>query len=94
MMRQIVLFSRAAKETWKYSVFMEPTGGRPAITPALQNLDRSRNSQFPQAATADLEGNGVLEVKEMRDKSQSRLVRVSNKLLPNRFAINILQVTH
>ena len=45
---------------------MEPTGGRPAITPALENLDRVRNLHFLQAATAILEGNGVLEVKGIR----------------------------
>ena len=58
--------SSTTKKAWKYFVLMEPTGGRPAITPALEDLDRVRNSQFPQAAAAYLEGNGVLEVKGIR----------------------------
>jgi hypothetical protein len=47
-------------------VFIEPTGGGPAITPTLEDLDRIRNSQFLETDTAVLKEYRVLEIKEVR----------------------------
>ena len=63
---------------------MEPTGGRPAITPALENLDRIRNSQILQTGAAVHKGNRVLEIKVVRveqidESSPESLMQITPK---------------
>ena len=60
------MFTRTAKKTGKYFIFVKPTGGGPAIAPTLENLDRVRSSQFLQTGAAVHKGYRVLEVKEVR----------------------------
>ena len=66
VVRQNVVFTGATKQTRKYFVLMEPTGGGPAITPTLKDLDRVRNSQLLETDEAVLKEDRVLEVKMAR----------------------------